>query len=120
VDELCYGRIDAPEQLAPGAIFLDIGWALLSEADGDETASFARAHQRTRLSVENPRIRAVSVTGADHRDYALVANVSSEQVAWSPSAATGRVVCGDILATGDRFHGDVIVPPGDVVLLRLG
>lgn len=117
VDEVCYPSATTPTQLRPNETFLDIGWAVLSDAAGPETASFTDDHRRARIDLAESELRGLKVTGADGQPYVLLANLGGE-----PRSADLRLLLAGRgpmrdLATGEQ-RGDVVdVPAWGGVLL---
>jgi hypothetical protein len=114
VEEVCFARVDAPRQLRPGETFLDVGWAVLSGATVEETASFAGSSRTRQLDSGATSVRAIQVTGADQREYVVVCNIGDDAVDWA-FPAEGEF-SGTDLVTGEPVDGRVMLPPGAVIV----
>jgi hypothetical protein len=76
VDEICLQVESGPIRRKPGETLIDIGFAVLSSADANETASLTGGP----LDLGLPNVCGAWVAGADKSRYALVANFGEEPV----------------------------------------
>ena len=115
VDELCWSCSAAPFWADAGANLLDIGWAMLSGAGAAATRALAHDTRLAALSLTRPDVRAVSVVGADGRQYLVVANFGADaaEIVAASSVQLDRFT--DILG-GERLAAAPEIAAGGVRL----
>jgi hypothetical protein len=119
VDELCWGCVVGTQSVDPGAVVLDVGWAVLSSVDAGRTAVFAE--HCAAIDVEGTEMRAVRVQGLDSISYAVVVNWRDVEQSGPAEHLLGEntqaidVVTKEALDANAKF----VVPAGQVRVFAL-
>lgn len=113
VEELCFPFLDGPRLVQPDTTFVDIGWALLSGAGREETASVA-AEATAERSDAADLVRSVEITGADRRRYRLIANLGNR----STTLPTGGARVMDLVSRSS-YATEVPLPASSATVLRI-
>ena len=87
---------------------MDVGWAVLSGAGAGATRALAHDVRLAALPLAYPDVRAVSVIGADGRQYLVVANFGAKAVAIGPASSVHNdrfmdVLSGETLAAAPEI-----------------
>lgn len=91
-EEICFPYLDSPGEQDPNSVILDSGWAVLSDAGKTETQQFAASHTIARQDDGSTWMRAVRITGADNKDYLVIANLGEESAEWQCDQAGTELV----------------------------
>ena len=75
-EEICMDVQRGAVRRGYGEVIVDCGFAVLSRADAETTASF----RAEKLTFDREKVRGVKAVGLDEREYALVANFSDREV----------------------------------------
>jgi len=105
VDEICFHCALGTKAIDPSTVILDVGWAVLSDVDHEQTRRFAQEYVPVLADDAPSCVRGVSVRGLDGRRYVVVANFAQEESypAIGLLGGAGRV---RDLVTGEEFAGD--------------
>jgi len=118
VDEICYHCALGTRSIDPGQVILDVGWAVLSSTNGEETARFAESYTTLPLEDSSSDVRGVRVRGLDGRDYVVVANWGHEKATCdiglliAHAVGIRDLISGEALAGG--LDGALVIGPGRV------
>jgi hypothetical protein len=115
VDELCWSCSAAPFWADAGTNLLDVGWAMLSGAGVGAARALAHDTRFAALRLAHPDVRAVSVVGADGRQYLVVANFGADAAEIVATSSLHRDRFIDILS-GERLAAVPEITAGGVRL----
>ncbi|TVR53218.1 MAG: hypothetical protein EA426_18055, partial [Spirochaetaceae bacterium] len=90
VEELCSGVQLGPRRVTPGEVLLDLGAVITAGTDAHETSGIEAA----RVAADDDAVRAVTVRGADGREYVVAANFGTADATITVAGGTVPVATG--------------------------
>ncbi len=119
-DAICCGCRTGIQAHNAGSALFDLGVVLLAGVDATETATFVRATPPAACTGLPPALRGVQVTGADGRDYRVIANFGAEEatahVGWTAGRAP-RVLTGAARYSVEPDGLRIAIPPQQTAVL---
>jgi len=76
VERFCFGARQGVFDTPPCTVVLDVGWAVLADADPATTQRFHDSSGMAQMPMSGDRVRAVRIRGTDDNLYTVIANFS--------------------------------------------
>ncbi len=90
VDEVCVGVQTGPRRVVPGEVIVDLGAVIAAGTDARETSTIEAAQ----LNLKSEAVRAVTVRGADDREYVVAANFGTDDATIEVADMTIAIAAG--------------------------
>ena len=114
VDEVCFHCALGARSVDPNQVILDVGWAILSDVNPEQTQRFAQMQAPVPTS-GYAHVRGVRVKALDRRNYVVLANFGPTKQDYPSMGILVSARSAQDLATGDRVDNTtpaVVLEPG--------
>lgn len=103
VDEICFPCTLGTRPIEPSKVVIDVGWAVLSNTNSDQTNRFAQLNVNATIDSSEAPVRGVRVQGLDERHYVGLVNFDGKDRLCTGTGLFGCEEEAYDLATGKKF-----------------